>query len=155
MRPHGCEMVAQPRRWDVRAIGRFMVVFGAVSSAFDFLTFGILLRVFHAAPDTFRTTWFVESLLTELAVALVVRTRRPFYRSRPGRVLLVSTVVVAGVALALPSMPFAHVFGFVPLPAVFIATVAAITLAYVGATELTKRRFYGRPPEAPARLPAG
>jgi Mg2+-importing ATPase len=92
-------------------------------------------------PDLFRTGWFVESLLTELVIALVVRTRRPF-RSRPGRVLLWSTVVLVALTVALPYLPFIGVFGFVPLPAMLLMTVAAITALYVVATELTKRRFY-------------
>ena len=66
-----------------------MVTFGLLSSVFDLLTFAVLLGVFRATPETFRTGWFVESLLTELVIALVVRTRRPFFRSRPGRLLLV------------------------------------------------------------------
>ena len=82
------ELVERPRRWDMRFIGRFMVEFGLLSSVFDFLTFGVLLCVFHASPEVFRTGWFVESLLTELVIALVVRTRRPFFRSRPGTILL-------------------------------------------------------------------
>ena len=86
------ELVERPQRWDMRFIGRFMVEFGVVSSVFDFLTFGVLLVVFRAAPELFRTGWFVESLLTELVIALVVRTRRPFFRSRPGTLLLWSTV---------------------------------------------------------------
>src|SRR5262249_36591271 len=77
------ELIDRPRRWDIRFIGRFMVEFGVLSSAYDLITFVILLTVFHATPEIFRTGWFVESLLTELLIALVVRTRRPFYRSRP------------------------------------------------------------------------
>jgi Mg2+-importing ATPase len=136
------ELVDQPRRWDIRFIGRFMLVFGLVSSFFDFLTFGALRAVFHATPELFRTAWFVESLLTELAIALVVRTRRPFYRSRPGQVLLVSTVVLVIVTFAIPFLPFASVLGFVPLPATLLVGVALITLLYAGATELAKRAFY-------------
>ena len=83
------ELVEQPRRWDMRFIVRYMIEFGILSSAFDILTFGVLLVVFQAHPALFRTGWFVESLLTELLIALVVRTRRPFFRSRPGAVLLV------------------------------------------------------------------
>ncbi len=79
------ELVELPRRWDIRFIGRFMVEFGAVSSIFDFVTFGVLLKGFRVNPELFRTSWFVESLLTELVIALVVRTKRPFYRSRPER----------------------------------------------------------------------
>src|SRR5689334_10472734 len=77
------ELVAGPRRWDMRFIGRYMVEFGALSSVFDVLTFFVLLVGFQASAALFQTGWFVESLLTELAVALVMRTRRPFFRSRP------------------------------------------------------------------------
>ena len=79
------ELVEKPRRWDMKFLGRFMIEFGLLSSVFDFLTFGLLLWVFAAGPEIFRTGWFVESLLTELVIALVVRTRRPFWRSRPGQ----------------------------------------------------------------------
>ena len=136
------ELIARPQRWNMRFIGRFMLEFGAVSSVFDFLTFGALLLVFHAAPDLFRTGWFVESLLTELVVALVVRTRRPFFRSRPGRLLLWSTLALVALTVAIPYLPFIRVFGFVPLPGMLLVTVMAITASYVVATEMTKRRFY-------------
>jgi Mg2+-importing ATPase len=136
------ELMDRPRRWDMRFIGRYMVAFGALSSVFDFLTFGALLAVFRATPDVFRTTWFVESLLTELVVALVIRTRRPFFRSRPGRLLLISTMTLVAIAFLLPYLPFAGVFGFVPLPGVLIATIAVIAALYVVATELQKQWFY-------------
>jgi len=138
------EMVDRPRRWDLGFIGRFMLVFGLVSSAFDFVTFGVLRSVFAATPEIFRTAWFVESLLTELVIALVVRTRRPFYRSRPGRLLLISTLVVVAAAFAAPFVPFASAVGFVPLPAPLLASIAAIAAAYVFATEIAKRQFFRR-----------
>jgi Mg2+-importing ATPase len=136
------ELVDRPRRWDMGFISRFMVEFGLLSSAFDFLTFGLLLFVFRAGEGAFRTGWFVESLLTELVIALVVRTRRPFYRSRPGRLLLVSTCVLAAVTLALPYLPLVGVMGFEPIPASVLAVLATITGLYVGAAELGKRWFY-------------
>ena len=136
------ELVNRPRRWDIAFIGRFMLTFGMVSSLFDFLTFGALLGIFRATPETFRTTWFVESLLTELVIAMVVRTRRPFFRSRPGTLLLWSTVGLIAVSFAIPYLPFAGAFGFVPLPGALLAAVAAITALYVAATELAKRWFY-------------
>jgi Mg2+-importing ATPase len=89
----------------------------------------------------FRTAWFVESLLTELVIALVVRTGRPFYESRPGRLLLTSTIGLIAVAFAIPFLPIAEVFGFVPLPGTLVAAIAGITVLYVVSTELTKRRF--------------
>jgi P-type Mg2+ transporter len=136
------ELVARPERWNIRFIARFMVVFGLISSFFDVITFVTLRFVFHAGPELFRTTWFVESLLTELAVALVVRTRRPFFRSRPGTLLLTTTAGVATVAVALPSVPGVSALGFVPLTAPILASVFLIAGAYVAATELGKVRFF-------------
>lgn len=136
------ELIERPRRWDIRFIGRFMVSFGLLSSLFDILTFVALLGVFAAGIELFRTGWFVESLLTELAVALVLRTRRVFYRSRPSTLLLGLTCTVAAIALLIPYFPFSPVLGFVPLPASVLTTMIAITLLYVLATEMMKRHFY-------------
>ncbi len=136
------ELVEQPRRWDVRFIGRFMIEFGLLSSAFDLLTFATLLVAFHAPPDVFRTGWFMESLLTELVIALVVRTRRIFFRSRPGNVLLVSTLVLIPFSFAIPYLPHAGVLGFVPTPPSLLVMLVAITMLYVVAAELVKVWFY-------------
>jgi len=74
-----------------------------------------------------------------------VRTRRPFFRSRPGTLLLWSTVGLIALSFAIPYLPFAGAFGFVPLPGALLAAVAAITALYVAATELAKRWFYQSP----------
>ena len=138
------EWVDKPRRWDTVFIRDYMVVFGLISSVFDFLTFGALLWVFQAAPEEFRTGWFLESLMTELVIALVVRTRRPFYRSRPATLLLVTTLAVIAVALVLPYLPFSSIFGFVPLPAPLLLSMIGLTMAYVVAVEAAKKWFYAR-----------
>jgi Mg2+-importing ATPase len=136
------ESVERPRRWDMRFISRFMVEFGVLSSLFDLLTFGMLLALFHLTEGLFQTAWFVESLLTELAIALVVRTRRPFFRSRPGRMLLVSTALLVPITLAVPYLPRAQVLGFVPLSVGLVAALLAITGSYVLSAELLKKWFY-------------
>jgi Mg2+-importing ATPase len=136
------ELLARPERWDIRFIGRFMVVFGLISSLFDVITFAMLRFVFDAGPELFRTTWFVESLLTELVVALVVRTRRPFYRSRPGRLLMITTAGVAAAAIVLPFLPGVAALGFVPLSAPILGSVLLIAAGYVAATELGKAWFF-------------
>jgi Mg2+-importing ATPase len=138
------EWLARPRRWDTAFICNYMVLFGLLSSVFDLLTFAVLLYGFDASPDEFRTGWFLESLLTELVIALVVRTRRPFYRSRPATFLMVSTAVVILIALALPYLSFSSVFGFVRLPGNLLLAMIALTLAYVAAVEVAKRWFYRR-----------
>jgi P-type Mg2+ transporter len=138
------QWVAKPRRWDTVFIRDYMVLFGLVSSLFDFLTFGVLLWLFQAAPEEFRTGWFIESLLTELVIALVVRTRGPFWRSRPGNLLMISTAIVTVLTLVLPYLPFTSIFGFVPLPAPLMLAMIGLTLAYVGAAEIAKKFFYAR-----------
>jgi len=138
------ELIDHPRRWDMGFIWRFMTQFGALSSVFDIVTFGALLLIFAASPPIFRTGWFVESLLTQLLIALVVRTRRPFFRSKPGRLLLTSTILLGLLTPTIPYLPFAALLGFVPLPGVILATLMAITVLYVLAAEIAKRSFYRR-----------
>jgi Mg2+-importing ATPase len=138
------EMVEKPRRWNTKFIRNYMVLFGLVSSIFDFLTFGTLLFLFRASPEEFRTGWFIESLITELVIALVVRTRHLFLRSRPGTLLLLSTLIFIGIAIVLPYLPFISVFGFVPLPTSLMLAMLGLTMLYVLATEFTKRYFYSR-----------
>jgi Mg2+-importing ATPase len=136
------ELIAKPRRWQMRFIMRFMVEFGLLSSLFDFLTFAVLLWLSAAGAELFRTGWFLESLLSELLVALIVRTRGRFYRSRPGSVLLWSTLAVAAVALLIPWLPLAGWLGFVALPPYLLLAIIGIVLLYTAAAELTKGRFY-------------
>ena len=138
------EMMEKPRRWNTKFIRNYMVLFGLVSSIFDVLTFGTLLFIFRASPDEFRTGWFIESLLTELVISLVVRTRHLFFRSRPGTLLLVSSLVLIGITLLMPYLPFISVLGFVPLPLPLMLAMIGLTALYVLATELAKKYFYSR-----------
>ncbi len=138
------EWIVKPRRWDSTFIRDYMVTFGLISSLYDMLTFGLLLWVFHAAPAEFRTAWFVESLLTELLVALVVRTRGPCYRSRPATSLVVITATVVCVTLTLPYSPVATLFDFVPLPLPLMLTLVGVSLAYGATVEWGKQVFYRR-----------
>ncbi|MGE0395310.1 MAG: magnesium-translocating P-type ATPase [Kofleriaceae bacterium] len=136
------ELVDRPRRWDMRFIARFMLEFGLLSSAFDALTFAVLIFGFDANAETFRTGWFVESLFTELVIALVVRTRRRTWQSRPGSLLLWLTIAVALLAFALPYLPVGEVLGFTRPPIGMMLAVVAITLCYVAASEVLKSWFY-------------
>jgi Mg2+-importing ATPase len=139
------EMIERPRRWNITFIRNFMVTFGLVSSVFDYLTFGVLLLVVRATTDDqFRTGWFLESVLTELLILLVIRTQRPFFRSRPGRYLALSALAVALVTLALPYSPLNKILGFTPLPLSLLLVLVGITVAYITASEVAKRFFYRR-----------
>src|SRR6185503_11468666 len=117
------DRLATAQHWNVHDLRRYMLVFGLTSSLFDLLTFWLLLNVFHASEAVFQTSWFVVSLLTELAVLLVLRTQHPVWRSRPATVLWTTTAGVAVVALVLPFFaPAAALFGLVPVPAALLGS---------------------------------
>jgi Mg2+-importing ATPase len=139
------EQLARPSHWDVALIRRFMLVFGPISSVFDFATFGVMLWVFDAHAALFRSGWFVESLATQTLVLFVIRTRRsPFTRSRPSVPLLLSTVTVVAVGAILPATPLAGQLGFSILPGRFFVALALMVVAYLALVELVKRWFYRR-----------
>lgn len=148
------EQLETPRRWDQGLIRRFMFAFGLVSSAFDFLTFGLLLLWLRATEAQFQTAWFVESLMTELFIVMVIRTHRPFLRSRPGRLLLAATLLVAGATIWLPSTRLGALFGLVPLPPGWMALLLGIVAAYLLVNEWIKTFLFKRLTHAAAVSPA-
>jgi len=139
------DTMRRPQRWEIADLQRFMIVFGLISSCFDLITFAVLLFVFSTGEALFQTTWFVISLLTELAVVLVLRTHRPVLRSRPGALLLWTTIGVSAAALAIPwTGPLASAFGFVPLTLPLWGAIAVVLAGYIAATEAAKNWFYRR-----------
>ena len=144
------ELLERPAQWDIRLIRRFMIFFGPISSIFDFMTFAVMLFVFHARGSLFQTAWFTESLATQSLVIFAIRTRRsPFFRSRPGLALTVGTFGSVAVGLVLPFSPLGALFGFTPLPLGFLAILALMVVVYLGLVEFGKSFFFGRPPSQP------
>lgn len=136
------ELVDYPRRWDIKAIRQFMITFGLVSSVFDYITFGVLLFILHAAPEEFRTGWFVESVISASLIVLVIRTRRPFFKSMPGKYLLGATLLVVAATLILPFTPLGKLLGFSRLPLSVLLIIGIIIIAYMITAELAKKVFY-------------
>ena len=134
------EQIDRPHTWNLVGIRRFMITFGLVSYVFDLASFAVLRVVLDADTDLFRTGWFLVSTATELTAMLVLRSSRPFWRSRPVRGLLVSSGVVAVATVLLPFTPLASSFGFVAPTAAVLGLVAVVTLGYVIVNELVKRR---------------
>jgi Mg2+-importing ATPase len=134
--------VNYPRRWDIKAIRKFMITFGIVSSVFDFLTFGGLLFVLHATTLQFRTGWFLESVVSASLIVLVIRSRKPFFKSRPGIYLLITTLSIFTATLIVPYTPFAAIFGFSPLPVSFLLLIGLIVTIYLFTAEMVKKVFY-------------
>ncbi|HEX5535297.1 MAG TPA: magnesium-translocating P-type ATPase [Actinomycetales bacterium] len=137
------EQLERPARWDVSSIRRFMLVFGPISSVFDFLTFAVMLGVFHAGPDLFRSGWFVESLATQTLVVFVIRTQRvPFTRSRPSLPLLLAVMAVVAIGAVLPATPLASDLGFAPPPMTFFLALVVMVVCYLALIEWTKHWFF-------------
>ncbi len=136
------DVTRTPRRWDIGYVRRFMIWFGPLSSAFDALTFLFLLFVVHADPASFRTGWFVESLVTQLGTLLIVRTRQPVWKSRPGKWLVRLSLAMMIVAVGLPFSPLAPWFEFVVPPWPVIAGLLVISAVYFAALEGTKHLFF-------------
>ena len=136
------QMIDYPRRWDIRAIRKFMITFGLVSSVFDYLTFGLLLLVLHANEGQFRTGWFLESVISASIIVLVIRSRKPFFRSRPGKYLLIATLSIAIITIIFPFTPLGNIFGFSPLSLSTYLLLMLIVMFYIVAAEITKTIFY-------------
>jgi Mg2+-importing ATPase len=139
------EYIEKPKRWDVTFIQKFMIFLGPISSIFDFLTFFVMLLVFNATEPLFQTAWFIESLVTQTFVIFVIRTRKtPFYKSRPSRLLLFSSLCIVGFASALPFTPLGALFGFVEPPLAFFIVLAVLICTYLMLVEIVKTWFYKR-----------
>ena len=152
------EFTARPRKWNIGNIRRFMIFIGPMSSLFDYATFLLMLYFFRcirfASPAVgpelkayyqalFHTGWFVESILTQTLIVHVIRTRRiPFFQSRASPVLTLFTLLVMVTGACLPYSPLAGILGFVPLPAVYWAWIAAFLVLYCTLTHLVKSWFF-------------
>jgi len=136
------EYLTKPRPWNVESIKKFMMIIGPVSSVFDFVTFGVLLFVFHAPQAFFHTGWFIESLCTQTLVIHVIRTGKvPFIESRPSGTLVLTTIGVILFGILLTFLPFGASLGFVPMPLEFFGALALIVGGYVVAVQVVKSWF--------------
>ena len=136
------EIIQVPRHWDLKFIRKFMLVFGFLSTFFDFLTFIVILNILHANIEQFRTTWFMESVISASLVVLIIRSKKPLVKSTPGKFLLITTLIVNIFVLAIPLTPVGPIFGFVVIPLTFYLSIGIIVLAYVLMAEATKWIFY-------------
>lgn len=136
------ELVSKPRRWDIGFIRRFMLTFGLISSVFDYITFGVLMFAFGGTEGIFRTGWFLESVISASLIVLVIRSRKPFWASKPGRWLVLATLCVIAAALLLPYSPLSGLLGFEPVCPFVLAALSVIVVLYILTAELAKKLFY-------------
>jgi Mg2+-importing ATPase len=136
------EYLTRPRHWDISFVRKFMITIGPVSSIFDFLTFFVMLKLFHAGEALFHTGWFVESLATQVLVIFIIRTHRNPLRSRPNPWLTGCSLIIVAIAILLPFTPLAVYLGFEPLPLLFFLVLAAMVMLYLLIVEHVKRIFF-------------
>lgn len=136
------ESLRRPTQGNIDFIRKFMLTFGPISSIFDFITFFVLLKVLRADEILFRSGWFVESLVTQILVIFVIRSRRSCFASRPGRFLTVLSMSMVVLACLLVFLPVNKSIGFAPLPVEFFAVLASIALVYLSIVEIVKHYFY-------------
>jgi P-type Mg2+ transporter len=132
----------KPQRWNIALIRNFMLYIGPISSLFDFLTFYVLLRVFHASEAQFHTGWFVESLMTQTLVLFVIRTAKNPLQSRPSGPLIATCLAAVGVGIYLPFSSFASALGFTPMPLGYFGYLSAATLVYLLIVQAAKGRLF-------------
>jgi P-type Mg2+ transporter len=143
------EWIEKPRKWAIEEIRRFIVFIGPISSIFDYITFFVMLRVFHTwnNPALFQTAWFVESCFTQTLIIHVIRTNRiPFIESRASMPLILTSLAIVTVAGLLPFLPIGTALGFVPLPNLYWPFLAVMLLGYIVLTQVVKTwyvRKYG------------
>jgi P-type Mg2+ transporter len=133
------DFLRKPKEWDISLIRKFMVFIGPISSIFDFLTFYVLLRFFHAGQLLFHTGWFVESLATQTLVIFVIRTTGNPLRSLPSRPLILTMLSTVAVGMLLPFTPLATPLGFVPYSMPYFVYLVAATVVYLALVEIGKR----------------
>jgi Mg2+-importing ATPase len=138
------ETVEKPRRWDIKFIRKFMLVFGLLSTLFDYATFGILFFVLHSDVNQFRTAWFIESVISASMVVLVIRTRKPLFKSRPRMHLTLATLFVVCITIVLPFTPIAELFGLKGISVLYLSAIGIIVLMYIITAEIVKKIFYKR-----------
>ena len=139
-------LLHRPKRWQIAFIRQFMLIIGPISSLYDFLTFGVLLWVFHAAANAplFRTGWFVESLATQTLVVFVIRTAGNPFKSRPSRPLLAGVVIISLFGAVLPYTGLGTLMGFTPIPMALLGAIALLALTYLMLVQAVKTWFYRR-----------
>jgi Mg2+-importing ATPase len=139
------DLLQKPPKWNIAFIRKFMLVFGPISSLFDFLTFGVLLLVFRGSSSLFQTGWFIESIISQSLIVLSIRTSKvPFYRSRPSSLLLSIIMLVVAIGIFLPLTFMGKYFSFSSPPLFFYILLAPITLLYFFTVEQVKGLFFRR-----------
>ena len=136
------EQLQRPGKWDIKLIRSYMVVFGVHSSIFDLITFMTLYFLLKVKESQFQTSWFIESVLSELLIVFIIRTHKNFFKSKPGKYLFIFSVTALILTIGLPYLPFAKDIGLTPLPMLNLGVMLSIVTAYIYTADLLKIWFF-------------
>lgn len=141
------DVLKSPQKWDMRFIRNFMLTFGLLSSVFDYVTTFLLFNIFRESQGQFQSGWFIFSIFTELVTLMVMRTKKPFYLSRPGKMLTFSSLFLGFVTLILPYTPLSTIFSLQSIPLPILLILGGLLILYIIAMEFVKKIFYHRQKE--------
>tara|TARA_R110000868_G_scaffold93190_1_gene258084 strand:+ start:61083 stop:62285 length:1203 start_codon:yes stop_codon:yes gene_type:complete len=136
------DWIAMPKNWNLKFIKKFMVRFGLLSSLFDFLTFGILIYITKSDAEHFRSGWFTVTILTEFVVLWVLRSKKVFYKSKPGKLLLFTTLGMFILGIGLPYTFLGTILELPLLPINTLLMLLGVVILYGIANEILKKYFY-------------
>ena len=136
------DWLKSPVKWDTKFIKKFMILFGIISSVFDYITFALLLFIFKADERLFHTGWLLESIISAMVVMLIVRTARPVFASKPSNKLLIAIMGVAVVLFVIVYSPISSYLGLIALPIKILISLLGVSLLYALTAEILKKFFY-------------
>ncbi len=137
------EELKKPKKWDFSFILKFSVICGIISSFFDLLTMFFLIFL-GAYTQVFMTFWFLESVISEILITFSIRTKKPFYKSKPSKILLFSSIIFSLAAFFFVYSEFNILFDFSPLSIDFILIIIFILISYFSIVEIAKHFFYSK-----------
>jgi len=133
----------KPAHWDLKFIRNYMIVFGLMSSIFDFLTFFLLYYVYHLGEHQFQTGWFIESMATQIFVIYIIRTKKiPFFQSSPSKALFATTFLAVVFAWLWQFTPMGKLMQFATIPVYVMAIILGYVLVYLILVQIVKVIFY-------------
>ncbi len=136
------DQLSRPGKWNLKLIRNYMIIFGIHSSLFDVITFLTLMFFLKVKETEFQTSWFIESVLSELFILFIIRTHKNFFKSKPGKYLFILSVVALILTIGLPYLPFASEVGLTPLPLINLATMMLIVFLYIVTADILKVWFF-------------
>jgi Mg2+-importing ATPase len=135
--------LSRPSPWNMKALTRFMIVFGILSSLFDFLIFFILYRIYGMNESGFQTAWFMQSFFSQVCAVFFIRTAYAVWKARrPHHLVIIAAITATVIAWTIALSKMGQSFGFSVIPGYVIGSIVGITLVYFASIEVVKFFFY-------------